>query len=207
MRSTNQTDQTNQGATTMSTTNTTGWRAATRATICADYEIDPNEAGPIEACDRFALVEESRYDCTGFLTFHETIADALAYNENQDHPDDWNVAAVIDLTTGEEVPPVPEVTPTTAPETLGAPALRIAWEGEADLAAVFGEWVNGHYIIALTWDTSLGAFPAKRTADGRVVAADPREGLTLAVCDSDTSEPTGEHVEVAWDDIESVFVY
>jgi hypothetical protein len=48
------------------------------------------------------LIEKGTYG-TWWLTLHENKAEAIDYNQNQEYPEDWDILALVNLNTGEEV--------------------------------------------------------------------------------------------------------
>lgn len=89
------------------------------AALLAKYP--PSDEEP--AVDNVALVEQSRYDGSYFVTTHESFGQAADYRTRQEYPEDWRFVTCVALATGmvfdEHVTVEYRPTVTTFPEGEG----------------------------------------------------------------------------------------
>jgi hypothetical protein len=70
----------------------------------------------LEPTAAFLLVERSVHDSSHHLTTHDSQAEASAYHDGDEFPEDWILEKLIDLKTGEEFFAVPSTSWEPMPE-------------------------------------------------------------------------------------------
>lgn len=104
-----------------------------------DAEVENNDFPTDSTPSGVVLVEKNRLSAPPFyVTDHASAADAVAYHDDQESAEDWDILEIIDLTTGEPIPER-EWRQRHAVEDDALARQRAACIAHLDLLAVDGE--------------------------------------------------------------------
>lgn len=63
--------------------------------------VDDDQTDPVTHCERYMLVERSRFGGAIWITSHATVQDAVDYHDSNEYAEDYEMESFYDLVTGE----------------------------------------------------------------------------------------------------------